>query len=155
MHLWATTILPNYILFAERLEMAHAVEVRLPYLDHELFDLVRTFPATLLFREGRDKYALREAVRPFVPESIQRRAKQPFLAPALADQIESPLRDLVRDELRSASFASLPFFDRDAVLGLDASLPERAPHVRAALDAALLKIVCASLLQRHFRLAGD
>jgi asparagine synthase (glutamine-hydrolysing) len=154
MHLWAATILPNYILFAERLEMAHAVEVRLPYLDHEVFELVRTFPPGMLYRGGREKYALREAIRPFVPESIQRRAKQPFLAPALADDIDSPLRLLVQDELHSDAFASLPFFDRDAVLAMEASLPALPPHVRAALDAVLLKIVCASLLQRHFHPAS-
>lgn len=151
MHLWATTVLPSYILFAERLEMAHAVEVRLPYLDHELFALVRTFPSHFLLRGGREKHALREAVLPFVPDAIQRRAKQPFLAPPVAGDQESPLRTLVRDELRSEACASLPFFDRDAVLALEASLPALAPHVRAALDAALMKVVCASLLQRHFR----
>jgi asparagine synthase (glutamine-hydrolysing) len=151
MHLWTATILPSYILFAERLEMAHAVEVRLPYLDHVLFDHVRTLPADLLFRDGREKYALREAVRPFIADATRTRAKQPFLAPMTTADIGSPLRDLVRDELRSASMASLPFFDHDAVLALDEALPNMPPQVRASLDAALLKIVCASVLQRRYR----
>jgi asparagine synthase (glutamine-hydrolysing) len=150
LYLWITTILPTYILFSERLEMAHAVEVRLPYLDHVLFEHVRALPPAWLLRAGREKHALREAVRGYVPDAIYRRAKQPFLAPPLTGT-DGPLRDLVRDELRSGSMAALPFFDRESVLALEESLPRMAPTVRAALDAALLKIVCAALLQRHFK----
>lgn len=50
LYLWSKSILPNYILFAERLEMAHAVEVRLPFLDHHVFELVRQMPVSLLIR---------------------------------------------------------------------------------------------------------
>jgi asparagine synthase (glutamine-hydrolysing) len=154
LYLWTRTVLPNYILVAERLEMAHAVEVRLPYLDHHLFEHVRTLGPHLLLRSGQEKYALREAVRPFVPAAIQQRSKQPFLAPPATTDPTSPLYVAARELLTSDAMKSLPFFDHRALRSLFESLPAQPESVRAALDAALLKVMSTALLQRHFRLAA-
>jgi asparagine synthase (glutamine-hydrolysing) len=153
LYLWTRTVLPNYVLFAERLEMGHGIEIRLPYLDHVLFEYVRTLDPSLLLRAGQEKYVLREAVRPFVPASVQRRAKQPFLAPPASARPDSPLHAVVREVLHSDAMTDLPFFDAPVVLALFDSLADREPHLRAALDAALMKVVCAVLLQRRFRLS--
>ena len=50
--------------------MAHGVEVRLPFLDHRLFEYGSRIPAALLAWEGRIKYPLREAARPYLTSEV-------------------------------------------------------------------------------------
>ena len=64
LYLWSRSILPNYILTVERVDAAHAIEARVPYLDHELVEFARHIPASMLIRDGRGKHLLREALRP-------------------------------------------------------------------------------------------
>ena len=49
---WLRTLFPNYHLGADRLDMAHAVEVRMPFLDHVLFEAVCQVPSAVLARGG-------------------------------------------------------------------------------------------------------
>ena len=48
LYLWSKTFLPGYILtmLGDRMEMAHSVEGRVPFLDHHLVELVRSQPVT-------------------------------------------------------------------------------------------------------------
>ncbi|MCG8367225.1 MAG: asparagine synthase (glutamine-hydrolyzing), partial [Pseudanabaenales cyanobacterium] len=124
LYLWSRSILPNYILFAERLEMAHAVEVRLPFLDHHVVELVREIPTSLLIRGNQEKYLLRQAARPFLTDTVYARPKQPFTAPPVTLTTTNPLYTLMQDSLRSSNLASVPFFDPAVVITLLDQLPE-------------------------------
>src|SRR5262249_30955061 len=46
MYLWSKAVLPNYLLamLGDRMEMAHSVEGRPPFLDHHVVETVRTIP---------------------------------------------------------------------------------------------------------------
>ena len=46
LYLWSKTLLPNYILtvLGDRMEMAHSIEGRVPFLDHHVVELVRSLP---------------------------------------------------------------------------------------------------------------
>ena len=68
LYLWSKTILPNYLLrlLGDGMEMAHSVEGRLPFLDHEVVELVRNFPVSYKIRGLTEKLALREAAKPFI-----------------------------------------------------------------------------------------
>ena len=48
LYLWLKSLFVNYNLAAERLNMAHRVEVRLPFLDHLLFEYGSRIPTALL-----------------------------------------------------------------------------------------------------------
>jgi asparagine synthase (glutamine-hydrolysing) len=146
LYLWTRSILPNYTLFAERLEMAHGVEVRLPFLDHHLFETVRGLPPNLLLR-GREKHVLREASRPVLTETVYQRPKQPFLAPPLLLSAAGPIREMARDLFRSAALRSLPFFDQETVCMVFDGLPQMEGPQRQAFDSALLTVMCSCLLQ--------
>ncbi len=78
----STTRLPDYILQrVDRLAMAHGVEVRIPFLDHELFEwTVRTIP-WWANSYPREKAILRRAMEGILPRPIQQRRKRPLHAP--------------------------------------------------------------------------
>lgn len=50
LYIWGKTTLPNYILsnLGDRMEMAHSVEGRLPFLDHKVVEEAVKLPATCL-----------------------------------------------------------------------------------------------------------
>jgi asparagine synthase (glutamine-hydrolysing) len=152
LYLWTRSILPNYTLFAERLEMAHAVEVRVPFLDHHVFELVRQMPVSLLIRGHKEKYILREVARPFLPDAVYQRPKHPFLAPPSTTNVNNRLHMLVQDTLRGSEMAKLPFFDQAMVVALLDKLPAMDESRRIALDSILMMMVCACLLRARYRL---
>ncbi|MBD2182489.1 asparagine synthase (glutamine-hydrolyzing) [Aerosakkonema funiforme] len=152
LYLWSKSILPNYSLFAERLEMANSVELRLPFLDHHLFELVRQIPVSLLTSGTREKYVLREASRPFLTDTVYTRPKHPFTAPP-ATLTNNRLYALMQDSLRSSVMASVPFFDRSTVIALLDELPNMAERKRIALESTLMILLCTFFLQKRYNLS--
>ncbi|CAN5555920.1 asparagine synthase (glutamine-hydrolyzing) [soil metagenome] len=67
--------------YADRNSMAHSIEVRLPFLSHELVQFVFNLPSDLIYREGKTKFILREAARPILPEAIYNRTDKIGFAP--------------------------------------------------------------------------
>ena len=100
LYLWAKTMLPNYVLAAERLEMAFAVETRPPFLDHRLFDVIRRLPTSLLVRNRQGKAALRMIGRNVLRDTVVAQTKHPFAAPSTLSTPGSPLADLVDEMFR-------------------------------------------------------
>ena len=109
MYLWAKTVLPNRQLtyLGDRVEMAHSVEGRTPFLDHKLAEAVAKMPVAMKINGMTEKHVLREAARPYLPAAVYGRRKQPFLAPAEAGgalfrtRRGAPARSDVRSPCRS------------------------------------------------------
>jgi asparagine synthase (glutamine-hydrolysing) len=154
LYLWIKSVLPNYILFSERLEMAHAVETRLPLLDHHLFEYARTLPINYLIRGATEKHIFREAARPVLTEEVYRRPKHPFLAPPALRKGAEAIQTFIQDTLRSATFRSIPFFDIAAVEAVLDRLNRIPDAQRHNIDTALLMMVSACLLQQQYRLSS-
>lgn len=152
LYLWMKSLFVNYVLAGERLDMAHAVECRLPFLDHKLFEFARSIPASLLARNGTQKYVLREAVRPFVTDEVYRGAKQPFFAPPTTLRVGNPMYELLQDILRSRSFGSVPFFDRSSVVKFLDELSHMDDRARTAMDPALFMLASIGVLHEHYDL---
>lgn len=152
LYLWMKSLFVNYVLAGERLDMAHAVEGRLPFLDHKLFEFARALPASLLARDGRQKYILREAVKPFVTDEVYRGAKQPFFAPPTTLRVGNPMYELLQDLLRSRVFSSVPFFDQSSVIGLLDELPDMDDATRTAMDPVIFMMASTCVLQDYYGL---
>jgi asparagine synthase (glutamine-hydrolysing) len=77
------TLLPGYILSSQgdRMLMAHGVEGRFPFLDHEVVEYVSRMPPRMKMRVLNEKYILKLACGDLVPEEILKRPKQPYRAP--------------------------------------------------------------------------
>jgi asparagine synthase (glutamine-hydrolysing) len=151
-YLWMKSLFVNYVLAGERLDMAHAVEGRLPFLDHKLFEFARSIPASLLARDGRQKYILREAVKPFVTDEVYRGDKRPFFAPPTTLRVGNPMYELLQDLLRSRVFSSVPFFEQTSVVGLLDELPRMDDGTRAAMDPVIFMMASTCVLQDRYGL---
>jgi asparagine synthase (glutamine-hydrolysing) len=68
---------------ADRMSMAHSLELRVPFLDKEVFDVAATVPLELKLppRSDATKYALRRALEHVVPPAIVNRRKLGFPIP--------------------------------------------------------------------------
>lgn len=150
LYLWMKSLFVNYVLAGERLDMAHAVEVRLPFLDHKLFEFARSIPATMLARNGAQKFLLREAVKPFVTDEVYQGVKQPFLAPPML--VGNPMYELLQDLLRSRNFKTVPFFDQRAVIRFLDQLPAMEDGARRSMDPVLFMMASTGVLHDHHRL---
>lgn len=66
---------------ADKMTMAHSLELRVPFLDREVARFARTIPDRLKFKNGATKYLLRKASQAFVPPATQERKKLGFPVP--------------------------------------------------------------------------
>ncbi|MFP4311362.1 MAG: asparagine synthase-related protein, partial [Nitriliruptoraceae bacterium] len=74
--------LPGDILAkADRASMAHSLEVRVPFLDDEVWSVARRIPARLRLAKGTTKYILRRSVADLLPEQVTNRRKLGFPVP--------------------------------------------------------------------------
>jgi asparagine synthase (glutamine-hydrolysing) len=96
------TYLPNDLLTkVDRMAMAHALEVRSPFLDYRVQEFAASLPPSAKLRRGRTKWCLKElAHRRGLPASLVHRPKQGFAIPIgkwfrgdLRAWIEGILRD--------------------------------------------------------------
>jgi asparagine synthase (glutamine-hydrolysing) len=149
---WAKSFLPNYILnlLGDRMEMAHSIEGRVPFLDHHVVECVCRAPVSLKIRGLTEKYLLREAARPFITETVYRRQKHPFLSPPVTMVPTGPFHQMMQDTLRGSVLASLPFYDRKKVVSLLDRLPAMTDADRIGWEPALLSILSACVIQDRF-----
>jgi asparagine synthase (glutamine-hydrolysing) len=156
LYLWSKTRLPKYLLtlLGDRMEMAHSVEGRVPFLDHRLVELVRSQPVSLKIRGAVQKYVLREAVRGAVTDSVYHRPKHPFLSPPLMLNPQGRFSALLQDMLRGSVLASIPFFDQKKVVSVLDGLQSADESSRVANDQVLMMVLSACVLHDRLQLSG-
>lgn len=152
LYLWGKSQLPNYILamLGDRMEMAHSVEGRVPFLDHHVVELARSLPVSQKIRGMTEKYVLREATRPVLTDTVYERHKHPFTSPPVAMAPDEQLHQLLQETLRGPALRSMPFYDRSRVVALLDSLPAMDDAQRTAVDPALMMLLSACMLQEKF-----
>jgi asparagine synthase (glutamine-hydrolysing) len=62
--------LTELLRYADRNAMAHSVEVRLPFLSHELVEFEFSLPSSLMIKDGWTKYILRRSMEDILPTGI-------------------------------------------------------------------------------------
>lgn len=66
---------------ADKMNMANSLELRVPFLDKEVFKVAETIPYDLKISHGTTKYALRKAMEQIVPSHVLHRKKLGFPVP--------------------------------------------------------------------------
>jgi asparagine synthase (glutamine-hydrolysing) len=97
--------LTTLLRYGDRNSMAHSREVRLPFCDHRLPELVFSLPPEYIMGEIQTKRLLRKGLRNFLPEKIQSRwNKQGFRPPQSLWFAHNPMIDRVREIIYSPEF---------------------------------------------------
>jgi asparagine synthase (glutamine-hydrolysing) len=156
LYLWSKTVMAGYILtmLGDRMEMAHSIEGRVPFLDHKLVELICSQPVNQKIRGMTEKYVLREAVKDVITDTVYRRQKHPFLSPPATLNPDETFSTYVQDMLRGPILKSLPFFDQKEVVALLDRLPEMDVGARTANDQILMLLVSMCVLHQRFGLSN-
>ncbi len=76
------SIIPNiHLNRVDRMSMAHSVEMRVPFMDHELVEFCMTIPSRFKWHNNDKKFILQKAVSDLLPQKIVKRKKFPFGMP--------------------------------------------------------------------------
>jgi asparagine synthase (glutamine-hydrolysing) len=93
----------EFLTVTDRFSMAHAVEARVPFLDHELIELAFAIPPDIRTGPADDpKRLLREIVADLLPTALHTAPKRGFVLP-LSHWLRGPLHDMVGDLLGPAA----------------------------------------------------
>jgi len=138
----------------DRMEMAHSIEGRVPFLDHHVVEVIRSQPVSQKIHGMTEKYVLREAVRDVITDTVYRRQKHPFLSPPATLNPGGKLSTLVNDTLRGSTLAALPFFDQKKVVGLLDSIDTMDEGSRVANDQILMSLVSACILHEGMHMSA-
>lgn len=98
----------------DRMSMACSLEVRVPFLDHNLVEFAAALPSRQRIHRLRGKYLLREAIRPRLPAQLMRRKKQGFDLP-LNRWFRGGLIPFVREILSGGALAHHGLLDRSTI----------------------------------------
>jgi asparagine synthase (glutamine-hydrolysing) len=155
MSIWTRTMLPNYLLtfLGDRMEMAHSVEGRVPFLDHQVAEYAAQLPVHYKIRGMTEKYILREAVRDVVMPEVYAREKHAFMSPP-AKHDDDAMTVFCRDVLASSAVDDQPFFEPKQVRSLMDRVADMPPADRAAFEGVVLRVVSVCVLQERFRLTA-
>jgi asparagine synthase (glutamine-hydrolysing) len=94
---------PSLCHYEDRMSMAASREIRLPFLDPRLIDLLMRAPDAYKLRNGWTKYAFREAMGSFLPPAIRwRKDKKGFTTPE-GEWLKVELRDALREAFSPGS----------------------------------------------------
>lgn len=94
----------------DRASMAHALEVRVPLLDHKLVEWITHLPPSLKLNGQCGKYLFKKAMEPYLPNDVLYRPKMGFAVP-LADWFRGPLKPLLRERLLGGLMADCGYFN--------------------------------------------
>ena len=100
-YLEITVFLSQYLLSSQgdRMGMAHSVEGRFPFLDVRLVEFCNALDPRLKLRCLREKWLLKKAAQPWLPDVIRRRPKRPYRAPIHRSFFNDQAPDYVRELL--------------------------------------------------------
>ena len=113
----ATYLQDDILTKVDRASMANSLEVRAPFLDPQLVELIARMPSNLKLRGLKTKVVLRRAVAPLLPRETVTRPKKGFGIP-VARWLRDDLRDSVAESLSPERLRSQGLFDSRAVARL-------------------------------------
>ena len=113
MHMW---IVDDILLKADKITMAHSLELRVPLLDKVMWELSQKIPSKYKVNKTTTKYVFRQAAEKNVPLDWAKRRKAGFLVPFIHWIKEDKYYNMVKAEFEK-EFVS-EFFDQKAIIDL-------------------------------------
>jgi len=115
----------NMLLRNDKMSMAHAVEGRVPYLDHELIDFAFSLPRRMRLRRMVGKHLLRRLGERLLPAATARRRKMPFYVPIENYFQQQRFVEMMDDLLGEEAVRRRGLFRPEAVASLRGSMHRR------------------------------
>jgi asparagine synthase (glutamine-hydrolysing) len=152
LYLDAQLALPDLMLhYFDRASMAHSLEVRVPFLDHELVELCARIPARHKVRRMTTKVVLRHLARGIVPDRIIDKPKVGFFIGAADEWLRTRLMSAAGERLLGSGLETSEFLDSAVVGRLAADFAAgraSAPRARLLLSVLMLEVWLSSYLPR-------
>jgi asparagine synthase (glutamine-hydrolysing) len=136
------TYLPDDLLTkVDRMSMAHALEVRSPFLDYRVQEFAASLPARYKLRRGRAKWCLKElARRRGLPTDLVHRRKQGFGIP-VGEWFRGELRGWLEDILLDRQTTQRGYFrEREVASLLEEHLSGQIDHTPRLWTLAMLEL---------------
>ena len=108
-----TIFLSTYLLSSQgdRMALANSVEIRPPYLDHRIFELLSRVNPLWKILGVNEKHLLKKVFKDILPASITQRTKQPYRAPIQQTFQKHFQTGYIRDILSRQSIHEANLFD--------------------------------------------
>src|SRR6266487_3787245 len=109
------TRLPEHsLVLTDRMSMAHGLEARSPFLDHELVELLAKVPANIKVQNNQPKHLMRKLAANYLPAPILQREKQGFMLP-IAYWFRTDLFPVVSQILENSHFVKEGWFKKESI----------------------------------------
>ena len=112
-HFW---LIGDILLKADKMSMANSLEVRVPFLDKEVFEVARHVPLKYKVTKENTKYAMRRAAHRYLPDMVAEKKKLGFPVPIRIWLKEDKYYNIVKDAFTSE--AASRYFKTDEIVKL-------------------------------------
>ncbi len=94
-----STLPDELLMYADKLSMAHGLELRVPFVDKEIVEYVERLPAEFKVRNGSRKWLHRQVCRAYLPDSVLKRRKRGFAGNVVDDWFRNVIDNKMADTL--------------------------------------------------------
>lgn len=154
-YLELVTLLKGYLLSSQgdRMSMAHSVESRYPFLDHQFVTYVNGLSSKTKLASLRDKAILRNAMKGILPEDIRTRPKFAYQAPEIRPfiPVQGKRSRLIDQYLNSDAIQKAGLYDEDLVQAL-LSKAANSDQSRLGMrdNSAFIQILSTQIFYEHY-----
>lgn len=115
MHFW---LIGDILLKADKMSMAHSLEVRVPFLDKKVFEVARKIPTKYKVNNQNTKFAMRQAAHKYLPDMVAEKKKLGFPVPTRIWLREDAYYNIVKEAFLSDA-AKKYFHEKELLRRLD------------------------------------
>jgi len=109
-----TYLVDDILTKVDRASMMNSLETRVPILDHKFAELSFQIPSSFKLKENNQKAIFKQAMSPYLPESILNHPKQGFAVP-LSLWFKNDLNEYVNDTLLATNSHLSSYLDKNYV----------------------------------------
>ena len=110
-HFW---LIGDILLKADKMSMAHSLEVRVPFLDRVVFDVARKVPTEYKVTKENTKFAMRQAAHRYLPDMVAEKKKLGFPVPIRVWLREEKYYNIVKEAFHSP--AAQEYFKTEEIM---------------------------------------
>jgi asparagine synthase (glutamine-hydrolysing) len=105
----------NILWKSDKMNMAHSIEGRMPFMDEEVLKAAARLPDHLKLNNKGNKWAMREYAAKLMPQNLLNRPKKAFYVPIENYQNQAPLRDLYNEYLSAERIQKRGLISQDCI----------------------------------------